>query len=104
MKRKKRSDRTHLIYCITDLDTQQQYIGLTVLEGTVQKTLNGRLRRHFWRATVEKKNWGLSKVLRKTNGVTIDLLDKIRGKAEAHQLEVAYIDAIEPTLNTKKKA
>ena len=105
-KRKVRSDRNHVIYVITCNDSQKQYIGITVMQGTrsVSKTLNTRLRQHFWRATTENKDWALCKMLRKTNNVRIDPIDIVRGKAEAHALEVLYIDTVEPVLNTKKKA
>jgi hypothetical protein len=105
-KRKVRSDRNHVIYIITCNETHQQYIGITVMQGTrsVSKTLNTRLRRHFWRANTENKAWALCKMLRKTNNVRIDPIDIIRGKAEAHAMEVLYIDTMNPVLNTKKKA
>lgn len=105
-KRKVRSDRNHVIYVITCNETQQQYIGMTVMQNTrsVTKTLNTRLRQHFWRANTEKKDWELCKMLRKTNNVRIDAIDIIRGKAAAHEMEVLYIDTVKPELNTKKKA
>lgn len=105
-KRKVRSDRNHVIYIITCNETHQQYIGITVMQGTrsVSKTLNTRLRQHFWRANTENKAWALCKMLRKTNNVRIDPIDIIRGKAEAHAMEVLYIDTMNPVLNTKKKA
>jgi hypothetical protein len=43
-------------------------------------------------------------MLRKTNNVRIDPIDIIRGKADAHAMEVLYIDTVNPVLNTKKKA
>lgn len=105
-KRKVRSDRNHVIYVITCNETHKQYIGITVMQGTrsVSKTLNTRLRQHFWRANTENKAWALCKMLRKTNNVRIDPIDIIRGKAEAHAMEVLYIDTVNPVLNTKKKA
>lgn len=107
MKRKVRSDRNHVIYVITCNVSQKQYIGMTVMQNgcrNVTKTLNTRLRQHFWRANTENKDWALCKTLRKTTNVRIDALDVVRGKAAAHELEVVYIDTIKPVLNTKKKA
>ena len=105
-KRKVRSDRKHVIYTITCNETQRQYIGITVMQNTssVTKTLNTRLRQHFWRANTQEKDWELCKMLRKTNNVRIDPIDIIRGKAEAHIMEVLYIDTVNPVLNTKRKA
>ena len=105
-KRKVRSDRNHVIYIITCNETQKQYIGITVMQGTrsVSKTLNTRLRQHFWRANTQEKDWELCKMLRKTNNVRIDPIDIIRGKAAAHAMEVLYIDTVNPVLNTKRKA
>lgn len=105
-KRKVRSDRNHVIYVITCNDTQRQYIGITVMQSTrsVVKTLNTRLRQHLWRANTQEKDWELCKMLRKTNNIRIDPIDIIRGKADAHAMEVLYIDTVKPVLNTKKKA
>lgn len=76
------------------------------MQGTrsVSKTLNTRLRQHFWRANTQAKDWELCKMLRKTNNVRIDPIDIIRGKAAAHAMEVLYIDTVNPVLNTKRKA
>lgn len=76
------------------------------MQGTrsVSKTLNTRLRQHFWRANTQEKDWELCKMLRKTNNVRIDPIDIIRGKAAAHAMEVLYIDTVNPVLNTKRKA
>jgi len=92
---------------ITCNDTDKQYIGITVMQNgtrSVIKTLNTRLRQHFWRANTENKDWALCKVLRKTTNVRIDALEVVRGKAAAHEREVLYIDTVKPALNTKKKA
>lgn len=106
MKRKVRSDRNHVVYCITCDDTQKQYIGITVMQNTssVKKTLNRRLRQHFWRAETQNKDWALCTALRNTTSVSIDPIMVVRGKKAAHEMEVTLIDIIKPQLNTKKKA
>jgi hypothetical protein len=103
-KRKRRSDRNQAIYLIQDKVTGDSYIGLTALSfgGSVKRTLNRRLQKHFQRARTESKNWGLSVVLRQreVSQVQIVHLVTVRGKKEAHVLETTLIQKIQPKLNT----
>ena len=102
MVRKKRTDRNHVVYCITCAETGKQYIGLTVLQGTVKQALALRLKHHFRRALLTDKAWELCKHLRNHDAVTIDPIATIRGKKLAHELEVFMINLLAPELNTHK--
>jgi group I intron endonuclease len=106
-KRKKRSDRNHVIYCITNLLTKEQYVGLTALsyKGNVMRTLKRRMQKHLQRALSEDKNWGLCENLRKFGAKNFEygVLEVVRGKLEAHARETYLINNYNPKLNTFKK-
>ena len=103
-KRKKRSDRNHVIYCITNMITGEQYVGLTALlfKGNVKRTLNRRMQKHYQRAMAESKSWGLCKNLRKygPESFTFGALEIVRGKAAAHERETMLINTYTPMMNT----
>ena len=102
MVRKKRTDRNHVVYCITCLETGKQYVGLTVLQGTVNQALALRMKHHFRRAQRTDKSWELCKHLRKHESVVIDPIATVRGKKPAHELEVFMIGLLKPVLNTHR--
>ena len=103
-KRKIRSDRTHVLYVMTCVATGLEYVGLTVQRGTVNRSLQIRLTQHLHRAWVEESDRVLSKALRANAAWTIDPIMTVRGKLEAHKMEVAIIDGMTPELNMLKKA
>ncbi len=103
--RKKRSDRTHIIYRIDTKDGF--YIGLTAkTQDTVDKSVRYRFGKHLSRAIREDKPWNLYKSLktsllgRKQYPISIHVLTTVRGKAAAHTLERELIAQYAPTLNT----
>lgn len=102
--RKRRSDRNHAIYVITNTVTGEQYIGLTNINNTVKKSLYVRIRKHIQRAFTEKKSWGLCENIRTygTKSFTYGLVEVVRGKAFAHQRETELIKQYCPKLNTFK--
>jgi len=99
--RKKRSDRTHIIYCIesgTDF-----YIGVTAkTASTVKLSVMTRCRKHLYRSRSEDKSWLLYQVLRErgVGAFTVRVIDVVRGKTEAHTLERELIRELRPNLNT----
>ncbi len=101
-KRKRRSDRNHAIYVITNKETGEQYVGLAVLNYDVKVALKRRIQKHVQRATAEDKDWGLCKSIREygSEAFTFGLLEVVRGKAAAHIRELEYIRAYHPVLNT----
>ena len=102
--RKARSDRNHAIYCITNIATNEQYIGLTVVAGTVKKALHIRMQKHMERARNENKEWGLCKSLREHGPANFvyGILYVVRGKKAAHVAELELIRNHAPQLNTFK--
>ena len=99
--RKKRSDRTHVIYMIASGD--DFYIGVTAkTESTVRKSVMTRCRKHLYRSRSEDKSWALYEAIRERGigAFTVGVLAVIRGKTAAHKLEREMIRAHAPNLNT----
>ena len=99
--RKKRTDRTHIIYMIES--GADFYIGVTAkTESTVKKSVMTRCRKHFYRMRSEDKSWMLYETMRQRGvaAFTVRVLDVVRGKTEAHNLERDLIRNLKPNLNT----
>ncbi len=103
VRRKKRSDRNHVVYQISCVDGRS-YVGITVQTGTVLQSMRRRWLKHVNRALGEHKTWALCEAIRTlgAEAFEIRMLAKVRGKARAHELEVEYIKQIKPVLNTAK--
>lgn len=101
MVRKKRSDRRHIIYSITNTVTGDFYIGIT--QGFRQKDLKVRVQKHIRRALTENKDWALCKSIRQYGAETFfpQILEVVRGKPVAHNIERQLIADYSPTLNTQ---
>ena len=102
MMRKKRSDRNHVIYCIT-AETGDSYIGLTVAQGAAYlRSVKVRVQKHLSRARRENKQWALYEFLQSNPDVKLsyEVVEVVRGRKPAHQRERELIHAYEPTLNT----
>ncbi len=103
--RKKRTDRTHIIYEIRT--AQGSYVGVTAkTETTVLKSLKARAAKHFYRAKKEAKDWLLCEVLRgytSKEDIDIRAVELIRGKKAAHTRERELIAVMNPELNTDKR-
>ena len=99
-KRKRRVDRTHIIYSIT-APNGDRYIGVTYKEGTVTKSLCRRWTKHVYRANVENRDWWLCVAIRKYGDeMLVEPLEIVRGKAAAHKRERELINNLKPNLNT----
>lgn len=101
--RKKRTDRTHIVYEI--LVGDERYIGVTAkTAGTVRKSLWDRMSKHWYRRKEQGKNhWRLYTVLGMLDDraeAVIRELAVIRGKTAAHEHERELIRAHKPALNT----
>ena len=99
--RKKRTDRTHIIYMIesgTDF-----YIGVTAKTmSTVKKSVMVRCNKHLYRMRSEDRSWLLYETLRQRGPAlfTVRVMSVVRGKAQAHRVERSMIRSMKPNLNT----
>jgi hypothetical protein len=99
--RKKRTDRTHIIYMIES--GSDFYVGVTAkTESTVKKSVMTRCRKHLYRSRSEDKSWALYEALRErgVSAFTVRIVDVIRGKSDAHAVERELIRQLRPNLNT----
>jgi len=103
--RKKRVDRTHIIYKI--MSGTDFYIGVTAkTESTVLKSVRTRMNKHLYRSRTEDKSWALYEALRGRGPECFcySIVAVVCGKTEAHQLERALIRELRPNLNTDTRA
>lgn len=100
MKRKKRSDRNHVIYMLEH--GANFYIGVTAqTESTPLKSVKTRWNKHCYRARTESKSWLLYEHLRRyDDGWTLGIIAVVRGKKDAHAFERKLIRDYSPDLNT----
>lgn len=105
-RKKRRSDIRHVIYVITNILTEEQYVGIALVPmpgaAGVKAAMRRRAQKHVQRANAEDKDWGLCKNIREygPEAFTYGLLEVVRGKAQAHVRELEYIRAYHPALNT----
>lgn len=100
-KRKTRSDRNHVIYSLTI--GKREYIGVTVVNNrSPSKSLNRRWQKHVQRAYAEVKGWKLCEAIRKhgPEKFTVEIVQIVRGKSAAHEIERELIRIRKPKLNT----
>jgi predicted GIY-YIG superfamily endonuclease len=99
--RKKRSDRTHIIYQL-EAPNGDFYIGITHKDGGIDASVRRRFAKHVGRAINEDKNWSLCVAIREhgPEAFTFVVLDTVRGKAPAHKIERQLISQLKPTLNS----
>ena len=100
--RKRRTDTNHAIYCVTNILTGEQYVGITCVSRTVKKSLHRRMQKHTQRAMTESKNWGLCNSIRSycPEAFTYCLLKVVREKRPAHARETVLVNFHQSALNT----
>ena len=93
----------HVIYRVTCMTTAETYVGLTVCAGNSPKVaVEDRWKRHITRALTQAKDWTLCKAIRQhgAEAFVVEVLEKVRGKAEAHRREREVTKQIGAALNT----
>lgn len=100
--RKNRQDRKHAVYVITNVVTQEQYVGITVCGQQVRKALKVRIQKHIRRAVTENKDWALCRSIREygVEAFEYGVLEFVRGRKPAHARERELIRNFAPALNT----
>ncbi len=101
MLRKKRSDRTHIVYMLTS--GSDFYIGVTAkTASTVKRSVMTRCMKHLYRSRSEDKSWALYETMRErgAESFTVSVLAVLRGKTAAHNFERKLIRTHKPNLNT----
>jgi len=103
-RRKRRSDRLHLVYKLQVRSLI--YIGIThVDKQNVAKSLRRRWLKHVQRALAETHTWKLCEAIRKfgPDSFTVEVVEVVRGKTIAHEIERELIKDMKPKLNTGKR-
>ena len=106
MRKRKRSDRNHLIYELVNTINNKKYVGVTVCIGRAYKyTAIRRFQKHVFRAKNEPFDWALYKDMRKFGPDVYDIyvIQVIRGKSEAHRIETNMLQSLEYKLNSTHK-
>jgi hypothetical protein len=100
--RKRRQDTKHVVYCITNTVTGEQYIGITVCGQQVRRALRVRVQKHIRRAVTENKDWNLCQSIREYGALahTYGIVEFVRGRKPAHARERALIAEFNPALNS----
>ena len=101
---KRRSDRNHIVYEITCSNTDERYIGITVVSGqAIQKSIKIRWKRHVYYATVGLGPNPLQQRIREfgDTGFKFRVIKRVRGKQNAHDLERELIKETRPELNVE---
>jgi hypothetical protein len=101
--RKKRTDRNHVIYELVNTITGASYLGITAAIGRrFNYSAVLRFQKHCSRARRENKGWKLYTDMREygTDVYDVFVLDVVRGKKAAHQLEVKLLKEFQYELNS----
>jgi hypothetical protein len=103
IKRKRRSDRMHLIYVVTNVVTDEKYVGIAAcIDRSGKETLAARWSRHVGRAFNQGKSWALCESIRTYGPEAFApvIFDFVRGKAAAHAAETELRKTGQFKLNT----
>ena len=101
--RKKRSDRNYVLYEITDENSGNNYIGVTVATGRAfLRSVKVRVQKHLSRAKCESKDWAFCEFIRSNPDADLryEVIEVVRGRKAAYNRERQYIRQYNPSLNT----
>ena len=102
--RKRRSDRSQVLYSIVCDVTGEEYVGLTVSLGRARlKSIKSRWQKHVYHALVEGRSFPLQVAIREhgPENFSHELLAVVRGKTAAHELEREIIAERKPAFNVE---
>jgi hypothetical protein len=101
-RKRRRSDRTHVIYRLTCGSTAERYVGLTVVRGRAfLGSARVRFQGHVYRAILENGQGPLSNRIRAygPSDFQVEILERVRGKNAAHLAERRWVQSTAPELN-----
>jgi hypothetical protein len=103
MSRRRRQDCNHAVYLITNVVTDEIYIGITVCAQDIRRALRVRVQKHIRRALTENRDWALCRSIREygVESFTYGLIEVVRGRKAAHSRERQLIKDYAPMLNTR---
>jgi predicted GIY-YIG superfamily endonuclease len=102
MQRKRRQDTNHAVYALVNTVTNEYYIGITVCGRDPKRALKIRFQKHVRRAVTEHKDWALCRSIRDhgADAFVVLLVDIVRGRKPAHNVEREIINGENPALNS----
>ena len=103
-RRKRRTDRNHVIYLLTCKPTGETYVGITVARGRAYKaSMMKRWQGHLYHANIEMRTGLLQQAIREhgSNCWTHEILCVVRGKAAVHKRELELITEHASALNVE---
>jgi GIY-YIG catalytic domain len=103
MSRRRRQDCNHAVYLITNVVTDEIYIGITVCAQDIRRALRVRVQKHIRRALTENRDWALCRSIREygVESFTYGLIEVVRGRKAAHSRERQLIKDYASMLNTR---
>lgn len=102
-KRKRRSDRNHIVYVLINKKTKEKYVGIaSCIDRNGTETLAARWSRHVGRAFNQCKSWKLCESIREygPDSFRVEIKYFVRGKLPAHALETKLRKTGRYALNT----
>ena len=96
------NNTNHIIYCLKNKITGDIYVGVTLAGKDPDHSLKVRTQKHVRRAETENRSWALCKAIRKygKDNFESSILEKVKGKLNAHRREHEIIAELQPTLNS----